>query len=142
MTALVFLSSQWLRWLDETDVCSANTCMVVQDDAMSGWCSGAPALYRFSANQRVVAIIIGMFNVFVFVFLFWWGWAAGRWAGHWALVTGTGTLGRASLSCHFLAHTKEQTFLSREPGPLECNHRRSLPCAQLRLLPATWCPSP
>jgi len=58
--------------------------MVVQDDAMSGWCSGAPALYRFSANQRVVAIIIGMFNVFVFVFLFWWvgPLAAGPGTGH------------------------------------------------------------
>ena len=39
--------------------------MVVQDDATSGWCSGAPALYRFSANQRVVAII--KWNVFVLV---------------------------------------------------------------------------
>ena len=71
-TALVFLPLQWLSgWWYETDVCSANTYMVVQDDTMSGWCSGAPVLYRFSANQRVVAIIKWNVFVFVIVFLFW-----------------------------------------------------------------------
>ena len=65
--------TQWLSgWWYETDVCFANTCMVVQDDATSGWCSGAPALYRFSANQRIVAIIKWNVFVFVIVLLFWW----------------------------------------------------------------------
>ncbi len=108
-TALVFLPSQWLSgWWYETDVCSANTRMVVQDDATSGWCSGAPALYRFSANQSVVAIIKWNVFVFVIVFLFWW----------WRLFlfcTGTVHVGQLGswVPCHTIPYQGAKISISR-----------------------------